>query len=33
MFASVEEEPDHDVVSCDGHVTKAANDSNGVVRD
>ena len=32
VFASVEEQRDHDVISCDKHVTKSANDSNGVVR-
>ena len=33
VLASVEEQWDRDVISCDKHVTKAANDSNGVVRD
>ena len=33
MFASVEKQQDRNVVSCDGHMTKAANDSNGIVRD
>ena len=32
VFASVEEQWDHNVISCDGHVTKAANNSNGVVQ-
>ena len=33
MFTSVEEQQDRDVVSCEGHVTKSANDSNSVVPD
>ena len=31
--ASLEEEADHDVVSCDKHITKVANQHNGIVRD
>ena len=33
MFASVEEQQDRDVISCEGHMTKSANDSNSVVPD
>ena len=33
VFASIEEQWDRDVISCDGHVTTAANYSSGVVRD
>ena len=33
MFASVEEQQDRDVISCEGHVTKAVNDSNSIVLD
>ena len=33
MFASIEEQQDHDVISCEGYVTKSANDSNSVVPD
>ena len=31
VFASIEEQQDRDVPSCEGHVTKSANDSNSVV--
>ena len=33
MFVSVEEQQDRDIIPCDRHVTKSANDSNGVVGD
>ena len=31
-LASIEEQQDCDIIPCNGQVTKAANDSNGVVQ-